>query len=156
MNVGSILLVVSLSMAPVSELRGGIPLGLSLGLSAGWAVGLALFGNLAVVPILFWGLSWGESVLRRWAWAARFMDRVFARTRRKGAWVERFGAVGLVLLVAIPLPGTGAWTGAIAAFLLGIPRRRAFPLICLGVCIAAALVTAASLGAIRLFGLGEA
>ena len=153
MDLGSSLSVVLLSAAPVAELRGGIPLGLAVGLSPPLAVGLALFGNLAIVPILLWGLGWGESLLRRWPWAERRIDRIFARTRRKGAWVERFGALGLVLLVAIPLPGTGAWTGAIASFLLGVPRRRALLLISIGVVVAASLVTAASLGAIRLFGL---
>ncbi|MCK5246513.1 small multi-drug export protein, partial [Candidatus Bipolaricaulota bacterium] len=80
----------------------------------------------------------------------------FARSRRKGRWIERLGSLGLVLLVAIPLPGTGAWTGAIASRLLGIPNKRALLWISVGVVAAGILVLLASLGAIHLFGLEPA
>jgi len=145
--------VILLSAAPISELRGGIPLGIGLGFSPWTTLCLALVGNLTVIPILLWGLAWGERVFRRWRWSSCLMDAVFQHTRRKGKWIERFGALGLVLLVAVPLPGTGAWTGALAAFLFGVPRRRALPLIVLGVLIAAGLVTAGTLGFIHVFGL---
>ncbi|MFC2082750.1 COG2426 family protein [Candidatus Bipolaricaulota bacterium] len=150
------LLTIGISAAPVVELRGAIPLALSQGFSPTWALALALLGNLAIVPFLLWGFCWAERLLMRWRFSQRLLEWVFARSRRKGKWIERLGSFGLVLLVAIPLPGTGAWTGAIAARLLGIPNKKALVWIAVGVVIAGFLVLFASLGAIRLFGLHEA
>ena len=153
MNFWNALLVIGVSAAPVIELRGGIPMALSLGLSSAWAFGLALLGNLVVVPILLWGFEWMEQTLMRWSCTRSILEWVFARSRRKGKWIQRLGPIGLVLLVAIPLPGTGAWTGAIASRLLGIPNKKALLWIAVGVVIAGILVLFASLGAIHLFGL---
>ncbi len=156
MTIWNALLIIGVSAAPVIELRGGIPLAISLKFPSAWALGLALLGNLAVVPILLWGFQWMENLLMRWTFTQRLLEWIFARSRRKGRWIERFGSLGLVLLVAIPLPGTGAWTGAIAARLLGIPNKRSLLWISVGVVIAGILVLLASLGAIHLFGLEPA
>ncbi len=120
------------------------------------AFSLALLGNLAVVPVLLWGLEWIERLFMRWRFTRRILESVFARSRRKGRWIERWGVIGLLLLVAIPLPGTGAWTGALASRLLGMPNRRSLPWIALGVLIAGTLVLFASLGIIHWFGLRQA
>lgn len=146
------LITIAISAAPVAELRGGLPYALARGATPVVAFVLAVAGNLVVVPILLFGLRTAERVLRRWQLTARLMEHVFARTRRKGKWVDRFGLLGLFLLVAIPLPGTGAWTGAIAAVLLGVPIKRAFAVIALGVLAAGVLVLFASLGAFELLG----
>lgn len=151
MSGGHIVAVLAVSAAPVAELRGGLPLAISYGFSPVAAFFLAIAGNLLpVLPILL-GLGWGERLLRRWALSVRLVDWVFTRTRRKGRLIERYGAVGLILLVAIPLPVTGAWTGAIAAFLFGIPPKRAFLLITVGVLIAGVVVLALTLSGIHLF-----
>ena len=143
--------VLAVSAAPIAELRGGLPLAISYGISPAAAFFLAIVGNLLpVLPILL-GLGWGERLLRRWALSVRLLDWIFTRTQRKGRLIERYGAIGLVLLVAIPLPATGAWTGAIAAFLFGIPPKRAFPLITVGVLIAGVVVLALTLSGIHLF-----
>jgi len=152
MSIAEALSVIAVSAAPVAELRGGIPLALSLGFAPPAAFGLGTLGNLIpVLPLLF-GFEWGERHLRRWRPTARGIDWILARTRRKSRLITRFGGIGLVLLVAIPLPGTGVWTGAIAAYLVGIPMRRALPLIVLGMLVAAVLVLFASIGAFRLVG----
>ena len=156
MTIWNALLIIGVSAAPVIELRGGIPLAISLKFPSAWALGLALLGNLAVVPILLWGFQWMENLLMRWTFTQRLLEWIFARSRRKGRWIERLGSLGLVLLVAIPLPGTGAWTGAIAARLLGISNKRALLWISVGVVVAGILVLLASLGAIHLFGLEPA
>ena len=143
--------VLAVSAAPIAELRGGLPLAISYGISPAAAFFLAIVGNLLpVLPILL-GLGWSERLLRRWALSVRLLDWIFTRTQRKGRLIERYGAIGLVLLVAIPLPATGAWTGAIAAFLFGIPPKRAFPLITVGVLIAGVVVLALTLSGIHLF-----
>ena len=156
MTVWNALLTIGVSAAPVIELRGGIPLALAQGFSPATAFALALAGNLAVVPVLLWGFTWMEKLLMRWTFTRNIMVWTFARSRRKGRWIERWGSLGLLLLVAIPLPGTGAWTGTIAARLLGIDNKKALPWIVLGVLIAGILVLFASLGVIHLFGLEPA
>lgn len=155
MTALTVLLTLVISAAPVFELRGGIPFALTQGIPPIAALLIALAGNLAVVPILLWGLEWAERWLMRWAMPRRFLMWVFARSRRKGQWVERWGVMGLVLLVAIPLPGTGAWTGAIASRVLGIPAKKAVGWIALGVIIAGIVVLLAGVGLIRLFDLRE-
>ena len=156
MTIWNALLTIGVSTAPVIELRGGIPFALSQGFTPVAAFALALLGNFAVVPILLWGFQWAEKLFMRWTFTRRIMESVFSRSRRKGRWIERLGSLGLVLLVAIPLPGTGAWTGAIAARLLGISNKRALLWISVGVVVAGILVLLASLGAIHLFGLEPA
>ncbi|MFO8183209.1 MAG: small multi-drug export protein [Candidatus Aegiribacteria sp.] len=136
-----------LSAFPLTELRGSIPMAWTV-MSGSWVWPwwkiylLALAGNLLPVPILLWFLEPVTRFLRRWAFFDRFFRRLFDRTRRRaGSKIEKYEALGLTLFVAIPLPVTGAWTGSLAAFLFGIPRRLALPAIALGVAIAGILVT---------------
>jgi len=141
-----------ISAAPIAELRGGIPFALARGAGAEAAFFLAIAGNLAVIPALLFGLAAGERLIRRSAAGERFVDFAFGRIRRRGRLIDRYGPIGLFLLVAVPLPGTGVWTAAIGAHLFGIgPRRAALP-IALGVLVAGLLVLSGSLGLIRLFG----
>ena len=84
MNLWNALLIVGISAAPVIELRGGIPVAIGLGFSPTWAFGLALLGNIAVVPFLLWGFRWAEQILMRWRFARKIMEWVFTRSRRKG------------------------------------------------------------------------
>jgi len=151
-DVLSLLKVVGLSAAPISELRGGLPLGLSLGLPPAAAYFLSVAGNLLPVPFLLWGLRRVLPLAGRLpgvpgAWAARYLAWQERRHRERFA---RWGEMALVLVVAVPLPATGAWTGALVATLLGIPPRRALPPIALGVLIAGGIVLAASLGLLSL------
>lgn len=155
MSIAQIVSVLGVSAAPVSELRGGLPLGLVYGFHPATSFFLAVIGNLLPVLPLLLGLGWGERQLRRFTPLERPLDWVFTRTRRKGRLIERYGSIGLILLVAIPLPATGAWTGAIAAFLFGIPPKRAFPLIVVGVLIAGVVVLLASLGMFHLVGVAR-
>ncbi len=153
MSAIHMLYVILVSAMPVAELRGGLPLAGEYGFPPAMAFFIAVFGNLLPVIPLFFALQRSEKLLYRWTPTTRVTNWVFARTRRKGRLIARYGAIGLILIVAIPLPATGAWTGTIAAFLFGIPLRRAFPLIAAGVLIAGTIVLFAYLGAIRLFGI---
>lgn len=141
-----------MAAVPVAELRGAIPWALTpppLGGGLSWqeAYIWSVMGNLLPVPFLLWLLGPLCERLRRWGPMDMFLGWLFARTRR-GKLVERYGPLGLVLFVGIPLPVTGAWTGAVAAFLFGVPFKRALPAIALGVMLAGAVVTLASLGII--------
>jgi len=137
--------VLLLSMAPVSELRGAIPLGiLSYGFPVWKAYAIAVVGNFAVVaPFLFFLERFSVYLMERWGLFRQVMNWVFERTRRKH--LAKFHETelkyfALFLFVAIPLPMTGAWTGTVVAYLLGIPFRRAVLTILLGVLFAGALV----------------
>jgi len=145
--------MICVSAAPVLELRGGIPLALAYGSSAAGALALALTGNLLIAPVLLALLGHLEPWLVSWRGTRAIMQWLYERTRRKETWVRRLGPPALLLFVAIPMPGTGAWTGALVAHFLGIPRRAAIAWISLGVVIAGVLVLLASLGVIRVFGL---
>ncbi|MBU4345831.1 MAG: small multi-drug export protein [Candidatus Omnitrophica bacterium] len=134
-------LVMIVGALPVSELRGAIPLALSLGMPLAKAYLLSVLGNIIpVIPLLFL-LEPVSSRLRRFKVCARFFDWLFARTRKKADLIQKYEALGLALFVAIPLPVTGAWTGAVAASLFKIKFRYAFLAILLGILLAGLIVS---------------
>lgn len=139
------------AMLPILELRGAIPLGLiHYDMPVAEVYAIALAGNFVpVIPLLFL-LEPVSNFLRRNRLFDRFFTWLFARTRRRGKLIERYEAIGLTLFVAIPLPVTGAWTGAIAAYIFGIQRRYAAICILGGIVIAGVVVTLASKGVIGL------
>ena len=134
------LIVVIMGALPVSELRGAIPLALSFGMPASKAFWLSVAGNLVpIVPILFL-LEPVSNRLRRFRIWSRYFDWLFERTRKRAKQVQRYEFLGLILFVAIPLPMTGAWTGAVAASLFKVKFRYALAAIVLGVLIAGVIV----------------
>lgn len=143
------LYVILVAALPVVELRGAIPLGVALGLGPGKAFLLSLLGNLLVAPLALALLPWGVGVLTRFPLLARGWEALEARVRLKGEeQVQRLGALGLFLFVAVPLPGTGAWSGAVLAVVLGLRRRYALLAISLGVLAAGAIVLLLTGGAV--------
>ena len=140
-----------LAMAPISELRGAIPYAWSQGMNHTLAYVLSVIGNiLPVVPLLLF-LGPVSKFLRKFRLFDKFFSWWFSHTLRRSRLVEKYEALGLVLFVMIPLPVTGAWTGSVAAFLLGIRFRFAFPAIILGVILAGAIVTFATQVGFSLF-----
>jgi uncharacterized membrane protein len=140
------LIVIGISMLPIFELRGAIPVSNAV-LDINWWVSfiLAYVGNLIpIIPILLF-LEPVSNWLRKIQLFDKFFRWLFARTRRRSEMVKRYEALGLILFVAIPLPVTGAWTGSIAAFIFGIKFWNAFLAIMMGVFIAGCIVTALTL-----------
>lgn len=114
----------------------------------------AVLGNLIPIIFVLWGLDIliNKLLIHRIYFFNRFFTWLFERTRRNHSQkIERWKEFALVVLVAIPLPFTGAWTGSVVAFVFGIPIKKAFPLIALGVLIAGAIVTLVSLGLLKIF-----
>lgn len=140
------LIVFLVATLPIIELRGAIPLGINL-FNFPWykVVPLAIFGNLVPVPFILVFLEKVAKFLSRSRLFKKFFDWLFTRTRKKSRLIEEYEMIGLMLFVAIPLPVTGAWTGAVAAFLLGLKFKGALIAIFLGVLIAATVVTVLSL-----------
>ncbi len=144
--IPELLATMAVSMMPIVELRGGIPLGVSLGLPV-WAAFIAsMIGNLAVVmPLMLFTrrvLEW----IRSFPKLRIFCDRIEKRAHIKGRIVRKYAIPGLFLLVAIPLPGTGAWTGALVATILDLRVKRAFPAIMLGVFVAGIIIALLTYG----------
>lgn len=140
------------AMLPIFELRGAIPLGYALKMDSHLMIWLiAVAGNcVPVLPILLL-LGPAERRLRRFPAMDRFFTWLFRRTEAKSDLVRRYESIGLTLFVAVPLPMTGAWTGAIAAYLFKLPLRLALPCIILGVLIAGVVVSLVSAGVISLW-----
>jgi uncharacterized membrane protein len=137
-----------IAMSPVVELRGSIPIALEIYHLPLWsAYFFSVMGNMVPVLLLpFLGTVSGE-LSRRFHFWERFFSWLFLRTRKKHERLfELFAGFALVLFVAIPLPFTGAWTATLVAFAFGIPLRRAFPLIFLGVIIAGVAVSLITVG----------
>ena len=145
-----------LAMLPILELRGAIPWALAsppFGGGLDWqsAYLFAVIGNfLPVIPILLL-LEPVSNRLRNIRIFDRFFDWLFKRTRRRGKMIEKYEMLGLMLFVGIPLPVTGAWTGAVAAFIFGVRFLQSVTSIILGICISGVIVTLASLGVIAIF-----
>lgn len=130
------LIIVIVSAMPILELRGGIPLAFTFGYDFWTAFGLSVLGNLLpIIPllILFRPLS---RIMMRFSWYKRFYDWLYERTLRNSKNVERFGAIGLILFTAVPLPTTGAYSACVAAALFNIRFHYAFLAIATGVVIA--------------------
>ncbi len=146
----TILITLLWAMAPVSELRVAIPYAWSQGMNHVLAYVLSVTGNIIpVIPLLLF-LGPVSKFLRRFRLFDKFFSWWFSRTLRRSRLVEKYEALGLVLFVMIPLPVTGAWTGSVAAFLLGIRFRFAFPAIILGVLLAGIIVSSVCLGVIHI------
>jgi len=136
------LLIVIISALPIVELRGGIPVGMEL-FQLPWyqVLCLAIIGNLLPVPFLLLFFQALVKRIRRVRVGEKLLNPLIWHTERHTAAIEKYERIGLMAFVAIPLPWTGAWTGAMVASLLGIKFRRAFFSIMAGVIISGAIVT---------------
>lgn len=136
-----------IAMVPVLELRGALPFAVLNGLNLWQAYILAVAGNLLPIPFLIvftrkvfeWLRTMNEGL-------NRFVTRLENKAHDKKGMVEKFEFLGLVLLVAIPLPGTGAWTGALVAAMMDMRLKRAMPAIVVGVLIAGIIVSILTFG----------
>ena len=132
-----------LAATPIWELRGAIPAGIfAFDLPWGWVLIVSLIGNIFPVPLILLFLDPISNFLCQFPRMEKIIRWVFERTRRKGELVTKYERIGLMVFVAVPFPGTGAWTGSLIAFLLGMDLKSAFLPIALGVLIAGVIVVA--------------
>ncbi|MBE6778567.1 MAG: small multi-drug export protein [Ruminococcaceae bacterium] len=134
------------SMLPIIEVRGAIPLAYAWGLSPWLAMPLAFLGNMLPVPFILWFITPIFDALKRTRLFKPLAEKMEQKALGKQDRLAKGYFWGLMLFVGIPLPGTGAWTGALLASLLRIPFKVAFVAITLGVVIATLLMTAFSYG----------
>ena len=145
---GKIVMTFLISMVPVIELRGAIPIGVGAGLNPWLAIGVSILGNLIPVPFIIIFIkkifAWLRTVSKK---LDGLVTRLENRAESTSVTVQKYAFWGLFILVAIPLPGTGAWTGALVAAMLEMPLKKAFPAIVLGVLGAGVIVSSVTYGA---------
>ncbi|WP_461257827.1 COG2426 family protein [Treponema sp. R80B11-R83G3] len=138
-----------LSFMPISELRGAIPFAIANGIHWYWAYLFAVVLNALVAPVCWIFLAtihkflYGESEDKGFRWYKSFFNHFVEKARNKlSEKLEKWGWLGIAIFVAIPLPITGAWTGTLGAWILGVSKKRTMAAVILGVVIAGAIVTA--------------
>jgi uncharacterized membrane protein len=150
MSLASVLLITAvLSFTPISELRGAIPYAILHNIPWYWAYLFAVVLNALVAPVCWIFLAtvhkllYGTKPEKGILFYRNFFDRFIEKAREKlSTGIERWGWLGIALFVAIPLPITGAWTGTLGAWVLGVSKRRTMAAVSLGVIAAGAIVTA--------------
>ena len=134
-----------ISMVPIIELRGGLPYAILSGIHPAVAFPLCIVANLLPIPFILWFITPIFNWMKTTKWFRPLAEKLEQRAMNKKDKVEKGYFWGLLLFVGIPLPGTGAWTGALIASVLDIPKKKSIPAIALGVCLAAVLMGALSL-----------
>ena len=146
--------VIILAAVPVTELRFSIPVAIAMGVPPISAYGLSIVGNIIPIWPLILFLDPVFKFLSTVPVISKVVKAVIERTRKKGEKVQKYGALGLMLFVSIPAPGSGVWTGSLLAFLFGIRVWYAFPAMVCGVLISGILVTLATVGALEVIARG--
>ena len=147
-----ILAILLVSMLPIVELRGAIPVGAIVGVEPWLTVVLAIVGNLLPIPFILLFIK------KIFAWMRKkseklnkIVDKMEAKAEKNKEKVMRYAFWGLVLFVAVPLPGTGGWTGALVAAMIDMPPKKAFVCVLTGVLIASVIVSFITYGTVALF-----
>ena len=143
----NVVLTFLMAMVPVVELRGAIPFGVGNGVPLWLSIFVSILGNLLPVPFIILFIRKIFAMLRKWSPKLdHLVTRLEERAAKKSDVVSRYEFWGLVFLVAIPLPGTGAWTGSLVAAMMDLKMKKSVPAIMLGVVIAAIIVSCITYG----------
>ncbi|HZJ98447.1 MAG TPA: small multi-drug export protein [Tissierellaceae bacterium] len=144
--------VIFTAMLPLIEVRGAIPVGIALGMSPLHATILAYLGSVIPSPFILWLIRPIFVYLRETKAFKKLINKLTNRSMEKGSNVQKYGYLGLFIFVAIPLPGTGVWSGSLIAALLDMRIKYAFPTILLGNLIASFAIMVLSFGLVNIFG----
>ena len=149
---GKFLFTMLVSMIPIIELRGGLPFGVALGLPYYLAFPAAVLGNLLPAPFIIVYIRRLFTLLRKYFPKLNgLVDRMEQKAHLKGKKVLKYQTFGLWLFVALPLPGTGAWTGSLVAAFLEMRLKRALPAVVLGVLTAGCIMLGLTHVGVNLF-----
>jgi len=150
--LSSKLLVFITSMLPIVELRGSIPLGLSCDLSIYESFLISLLGNFLILIPIIYILPWAVKIIKKiHPKINKLITKFLNKTQDKHSKrIDLYGIIALIIIVVIPLPGTGGWTGALVAYIFGMPKKQSLLYIFIGLSLAGFIVSAISLGAIHL------
>ena len=133
-----------LTLLPISELRGGLPAALMGGIPLPLSLAYCIALNALVGPLVYLFLATLHKLLIKWSFYQNLFEKIIERARHKlEQKIQKYGYIGLTLFVGIPLPVTGAYTGALGAWILGLDFRKSVLAISLGLIVSATLVTLA-------------
>lgn len=147
------LIIFIISMFPVLELRGGMIAAKLLDVELLKAFVICYFGNILPIPFILLFIRRIFQFLKKFDKIGKLVEKLEVRSMRKSEQVKRWRNWGLLVFVAVPLPGTGGWTGALIAALLDMRIKTSFPIIALGVLIANLIMSVFSYGLLGLIGL---
>lgn len=134
------------SLLPILELRGGLLAASLLKVEFTRAFIICFLGNILPIPLVLLFLEYILSLLKKWKPFKKIIDWFERKVLSKRDKIDKYGYLGLLLFVGIPLPGTGAWTGSALAVLLGLNRKKSFVVILLGVLLAGIIMSILSYG----------
>ncbi len=140
------LTVFVISLMPILELRGGMIAARLLGVPFVKAFLICFAGNMLPIPFILLFIKKIFAWLRKFKFFEKIILKLEAKTEKNKEKVLRYKSWGLLLFVAIPLPGTGGWTGSLMAALLDIDTKRSLPIIALGVLIAGIIMSLLTYG----------
>lgn len=137
---------------PIIEVKGAIPVGIALGMAPLHATFLAFLGSMIPVPLILFTIRPIFNYLKKTKTFKKMINKLIHKSMNKSGNVKKYGYLGLFIFVAIPLPGTGVWTGSLIASLLDLRFKYAFPTILIGNLIASIIIMSLSFGMVNLFG----
>ena len=129
-----------MSMVPIIELRGALPSGVAMGLTPWTAFAVSVIGNMVPVPFIILFIRKTLDWMKRFDGFRRIAEKLENKAKKHEDKIAKYEALGLFILVALPLPGTGAWTGSLVAAIFDIRLRNAVPVIFAGVLTAGLIV----------------
>lgn len=140
------LIVFIISLMPILELRGGLLAASLLDIEFIRAAVICVVGNVLPIPFVLLFLKYVLTLFEKWGVTKRIVNWLEKKVEEKREQIDKYGYLGLIVFVGIPLPGTGAWTGSLLAVMLGMNRKKSFICILIGVAIAAVIMSILSYG----------
>ena len=139
-------LIFIISMMPILELRGGLIAASILKIPFLRALIICLIGNILPTPFILLFLNYIFDLLSKWKVTKKLVDWLKNKTLKKRDTIDKYGYLGILLFVGIPLPGTGMWTGSMLVVLLGLDKKKSIPYIILGILMASVIMSIVSYG----------
>ena len=144
LNKETVIFVISLM--PILELRGGLLAATLLHVDFFKALAICITGNVLPIPIILIFLEKILKLFEKWKVTKKIVTWLEKKVDSKRSQIDKYGYLGLILFVGIPLPGTGAWTGSLLAIMLGLNKKKSFICILIGVLLAAVIMSIVSYG----------
>ena len=135
-----------ISMMPILELRGGMLAASLLHVDFLRALCICIIGNLLPIPFILIFLEKVMEIFEKWSVTSKVVKWLEKKVDNKRSQIDKYGYLGLILFVGIPLPGTGAWTGTLVAIMLGLNKKKSFICILIGVLMASIIMSILSYG----------
>ncbi len=146
---GKYAMIFIISLMPILELRGGLIAASLMDMPMWRAFLVCLIANILVIPLVLFLMESIMNLLSKWKPLGKLINWFKEKTLKKKSTIEKYGYLGIMLFVAVPLPGSGAWTGCLLAILLGLDKKKSFLAALLGVFIAGIIMLIFSYGILK-------